>query len=111
MQGRVVDRFCSKSEATAYLTQKQKEGAGNRTASREAPLHSVTESVCVLLQVARGWCGEATQVSPHTHQLLDGIVKRGTGGTPLTSGPGALCLITKVTAVQCNLSIVATYGP
>ena len=98
MQGRVVDRFCAKSEATAYLTHKQKEGAGNITLSdREAPLHSVTESLCALLQVARGWCGEDTQVSPQTPQLLGGIVKRGTGGTPLTSGPGALCLSMKVT--------------
>jgi hypothetical protein len=28
MQGRVIDKFCASSEATAYLTARQKEGAG-----------------------------------------------------------------------------------
>ena len=35
MQGRVIDKFCASSEATAYLTARQKEGAGD---------------VCMLLQ-------------------------------------------------------------
>jgi hypothetical protein len=29
MQGRVIDKFCASSEATAYLTARQKEGAGD----------------------------------------------------------------------------------
>ena len=95
LQGQVVDRFCARSEATAYLTQKQKEGAGNLTPS-DTQGHCVMEPACAVLQVARGWCGEATQVSPHIPQLSGGTVKRVTGGTPLTSELNALCLTMKV---------------
>ena len=29
MQGRIIDKFCASSDATAYLTARQKEGAGD----------------------------------------------------------------------------------
>ena len=48
------------------------------------------------LQAAHEWCGEATHVSQLTHRLLDGMVTKVTGETPLTSGPGVLCLTMKV---------------
>ena len=102
MQGRVVDRFCARSEAKAYLSKREKEGAGNPT-ELDGKLSC---SMSCDVQAAHDWCGEATQVSQLTHRLLDGMGMKGTGETPLTSGPGVLCLTMKV-GVSLSLFRVA----